>query len=58
MATFTAVLVVPDELDQDYLIEQLERLGVVAFCGPGSLVKSIDPDGSGAEERADVPSDR
>lgn len=38
MATYTAVIVVPDELDQEYVQQQLERLGVLMFYGPGVLV--------------------
>lgn len=41
---YTAVIVVPNELDQDYVLHQLERLGLVSFLGPGSLVQDIDPD--------------
>lgn len=38
MATYTAVLVTANELSQDDVVQVLERAGVVAFCGPGSLV--------------------
>lgn len=51
MATFTAVLVVPDELEQDDLIEQLEQLGTVAFCGPESLVELPHCTVCGADDR-------
>lgn len=47
MPTYTAVLVVPDELDQDYVHQQLERLGIVTFLGPGALVETGEDDEHG-----------
>lgn len=51
MGMYTAVLVTADELSQDEVIQLLERVGVVTFCGPGALVESPADDGAATVTR-------
>src|SRR5579875_3001691 len=54
MATYTMVVVAPNELSQDDVIQLAERIGIVVFCGPGSLVQDVDPE-TGEPAREMVP---
>lgn len=57
MGTFTAVLVVPDEMAQEWVQQRLEQIGAVAFFGPGSLAEGVSeaPDDETACANCGVP---